>query len=175
MRTISLQFSSISPLTDWVVGGGGWGGENMRDDSAEILFSSFLQERRPLWADLAWAGMSPLWCYPSSISSADHASPSLQNALKDGFGEAVVACDMPKPECARFFFLFFFLFFWKVVMQTRLKSCQHDFFLLRCYRNTSGGQYQQTLSPMTAIVTLKLDVCTDRTTMLMSNTELPFI
>ena len=25
------------------------------------------------------------------------ASPTLQGALKDGFGEAVVACDMPEP------------------------------------------------------------------------------
>ena len=27
---------------------------------------------RPLWAVLAWAGMSTLWCCPSSISSANH-------------------------------------------------------------------------------------------------------
>ena len=28
--------------------------------------------RRPLWAVLAWAGMSTIWCCLSSISSADH-------------------------------------------------------------------------------------------------------
>ena len=34
--------------------------------------------------------MSILLCFPSSISSA------YQGALKDGFGRAVVACDMPE-------------------------------------------------------------------------------
>ena len=34
--------------------------------------SSFFPYRRPLWAALAWAGMSNLKCCPSSISSADH-------------------------------------------------------------------------------------------------------
>ena len=33
--------------------------------------SSRLFCRRPLWAVLAWAGMFSLWCFPSSISSAD--------------------------------------------------------------------------------------------------------
>ena len=28
--------------------------------------------RRPLWAVLAWADMSALWCCPSGVSSADH-------------------------------------------------------------------------------------------------------
>ena len=39
-KIVVAQFSSVqfSPLTDWVVGG------DMRDDSAEILFQSFLQE-----------------------------------------------------------------------------------------------------------------------------------
>ena len=43
MRLHFSQFSSVqvSPLTDWVVGEG-WG--DMRDDSAEIPFQSFLQE-----------------------------------------------------------------------------------------------------------------------------------
>ena len=31
------------------------------------------------------------------MSSADRGSPTLQGALKDGYGEAVVACDMPEP------------------------------------------------------------------------------
>ena len=57
----SVQFS---PLTDWVVGGT-WGSIQQRSSSS--LFC-----RRPLWAALAWAGMSSLWCCLSSISSADH-------------------------------------------------------------------------------------------------------
>ena len=32
----------FSPLIEWVVGGGVWG--DMKDDSVEILFQSFLQE-----------------------------------------------------------------------------------------------------------------------------------
>ena len=41
--------------------------------------------------------MSTLWCYPSSISTAEHGVAPIQRALEDGFGEAVVACNMPKP------------------------------------------------------------------------------
>ena len=41
--------------------------------------------------------MSTLWCCPSSISSADHGIAHPQGALKDGFGEAVVARDIPEP------------------------------------------------------------------------------
>ena len=36
-------------------------------DSLPVVFC-----RRPLWAVLALAGMLTLWCWPSSISSADH-------------------------------------------------------------------------------------------------------
>ena len=35
-------------------------------------FSSSLFCRGPLWAVLTWAGMSTLWCCPSSISSAEY-------------------------------------------------------------------------------------------------------
>ena len=41
--------------------------------------------------------MSTLWCYPSSISTAEHGVAPIQRALEDGFGEAVMACNMPKP------------------------------------------------------------------------------
>ena len=55
----------------------------MRDDSAEILFQRFLQETLV------------------SSSGMDRDVPSLtftlQGALKDDFGETVVAYDMPKP------------------------------------------------------------------------------
>ena len=40
---------------------------------------------------------TPSCCLPN-ISPADRASPTLQGALKEGFGEAVVACDMPEPS-----------------------------------------------------------------------------
>ena len=68
----------------------------MRDDSAELLFQSFLQE----------ALMSSFWhgqrcqlfdVVPPAFPLPTTASPTLQGALKDGFGEAAVACDMPEP------------------------------------------------------------------------------
>ena len=76
---------------------GHWG--DMRDDSAEILFQSFL------WvADVNSSGMSrisTLWCCPSSISSAYHrryGMPTLHGALKSlCCGEGVVACGMSEP------------------------------------------------------------------------------
>ena len=75
-------------MTDWVVRG------DMRDDSAEILFQSFLQKAfenssgmgrdvRPLF-DV----VHPAFPLPTT------ASPTLQVAWKDSFGEAVVVCDM---------------------------------------------------------------------------------
>ena len=53
---------------------------------------------RPLWAVLAWAEMSTLLCWPSSIFSADHdfARPHRCHE-KNGSGEAAVACDMAEP------------------------------------------------------------------------------
>ena len=57
----SVQFS---PLTDWVIRGT-WGMIEQR--SSVSLFC-----RRPVWAILAWAGMSTLWCCLSSVSSANH-------------------------------------------------------------------------------------------------------
>ena len=48
-----------SPLTDWVVGVGGEGGErDLRDDSAEILFQSFLWE--PIVSSSGMGRMSTL-------------------------------------------------------------------------------------------------------------------
>ena len=66
-----------------------------RGDSAEILFQSFLQEAvvsssgmgRNVHSDVVHPGF-PL---PTT------ASPALLGTLKDGFGEAVVACAMPGP------------------------------------------------------------------------------
>ena len=61
-----FSFSSVrfSLLTDWVVGG--------TRGMIQQKSSSSLSYRRPWWAVLAWAGMSSLWCCPSSISSANH-------------------------------------------------------------------------------------------------------
>ena len=61
---IIIQFSPVLWLIDRL------GCHNRRDDSAEILFSLFC--KRPLLAVLTRAGMSTLWCCPSSIYSADH-------------------------------------------------------------------------------------------------------
>ena len=58
--TSSVQFS---PSTDRVVGGTCW--------TIQQRFCSSLFCKRPLWAVLTWAGMSTLWCCPSSIFSAD--------------------------------------------------------------------------------------------------------
>ena len=68
----------------------------MRDDSAEILFQSFLREALLMQF---WNGQGcPLFyvvhpAFPLSTT----ASPNLQDVLKDGFEEAVMACDMPEP------------------------------------------------------------------------------
>ena len=81
-----------SPLTDWVVGGGG----DIRGDSAAFPLQ-FFSAGAP--CEQFWHGQGcPLFdvvhqAFPLSTT----ASPTLQDALKDGFGEAVVACDMPKP------------------------------------------------------------------------------
>ena len=67
----------------------------MTDDSAESLFQSFLQE-----AVVSSSGMGgdvhSLVVRPAFPLST-MASPTLQGALKDGFGETVVACNMPEP------------------------------------------------------------------------------
>ena len=78
----SVQFSLLS---DWLAGGT-W--ETSQQRSSSSLFF-----RRPLWADLAWAGMSILWCCLSSVSSVDHGIAHSPRCL--GFGDAVLACDMP--------------------------------------------------------------------------------
>ena len=69
---------------------------DMRDNSAEILFQPFLQE-----AIVNSSGMDR--DVHSLMLSIQHfllltrALPTFQGALKDGFGETVVACDMPEP------------------------------------------------------------------------------
>ena len=63
----------------------------MKDHSAEILFRSFLQETLVNLACPLFDVVHPAFSMPTT------ASPTLQGALKDGFGEAVVTCDMPDP------------------------------------------------------------------------------
>ena len=60
-----LHFYSLFQSLDWLGRRGSWWTTQQRS------FSS-ISCRRPLWAVLAWAGMSTFWCCPSSISSADH-------------------------------------------------------------------------------------------------------
>ena len=61
----------------------------MKDDSAEILFQSLLQVA--VVSSSLFDVVHPAFPLPTT------ASPTLQDALKYGFGEAVVACDMPEP------------------------------------------------------------------------------
>ena len=68
---------------------------NMRDDSAEIVFQCFLQEA--LVGSSGLGQGSPLFnAVHPAFPLPTTASPILQGALKDGFREAVVACDMPQ-------------------------------------------------------------------------------
>ena len=67
---------------------------DMKDDSAEILFQSILQE-----AVVSSFGMGrcPLFdVFHPAFPLPTTASPTLQGALKDSYREAVVECDMPK-------------------------------------------------------------------------------
>ena len=69
---------------------------DMRNDSAEILFQSFLQETLLSTVGM-WAGVSTLGFVKPAFSLPTIPSSTLQGALKDGFGEAVMACDMSEP------------------------------------------------------------------------------
>ena len=68
----------------------------MTDNSAEILFQWF-SAGGP--CEQFWHGQGcPLFdvVHPA-FSLLTTASPTLQGAQEDGFGEAVVSCDMPEP------------------------------------------------------------------------------
>ena len=67
----------------------------MRDDSAEIFFQSFLQEATVISSGTGGDVHSDV-VHPA-FPRLTTASPIIQGALKDGFGEAVVACDIPEP------------------------------------------------------------------------------
>ena len=63
----------------------------MRNESAKILFKSFFFPAAGGHCEQFWHGQG---CWPFLLSIQ---SPTLQGGPKDGFGEAVVACDMPEP------------------------------------------------------------------------------
>ena len=67
----------------------------MTDDSAEI-FQSFSAGGpcEQLWRGQEWSLFDVVH---SAFFLPTTALPTLQGALKDGFGEAVVACDIPEP------------------------------------------------------------------------------
>ena len=84
----SVQFSSVL----WPIGSsGGHEGRFSRDPlpvlSAGGPYEQFLHEQICPLFDV----VHPAFPLPTT------ASPTLQDAPKDGFGEAVVACDMPEP------------------------------------------------------------------------------
>ena len=68
----------------------------MTDDSAEIFFQSFFAggPREQFWHG---QGCPLLDVVHSAFPLPTTTSPTLQGALKDGFEEAVVTCDMPEP------------------------------------------------------------------------------
>ena len=68
----------------------------MKDDPAEILFQSFLQEAHVSSSGIGRDAHSSM--FSSSISSSTYHGVTLfQDDLKDGYVEAVLACDMPEP------------------------------------------------------------------------------
>ena len=86
----SVQFSTVlRPIGSWGRGGGG-----MRDDSAEALLQSQGGPCEQFWHGQGCPLMDVVHpAFPLSTM----APPTLHDALKDGFREAVVACDIPEP------------------------------------------------------------------------------
>ena len=88
MRMQSVQFSSV-PYT--IGSSGGHAAERQQRSSSSLVC------RRP--CEQFWHGQGcPLFdVVHQAFLLPTTASPTLQGALKDGFGEAVVACDTPEP------------------------------------------------------------------------------
>ena len=61
----------------------------------QVSVSWQLPEEVPMDLRGSWSCSAPI--HPSSISLLSTVLPTLQGTLKDGFGEAVIARDMPKP------------------------------------------------------------------------------
>ena len=72
---------------------------DMRDDSAKILFQVFFFFFSGSPCDQFWheQGCPVFDVVHAEFSLRTTASPTLQSALKNDFGEAVVACDSPEP------------------------------------------------------------------------------
>ena len=90
---MSTKFSSVqfSPLTDWVVGGGGGYEGRFSRDLLPVFYTGGSLEQ-------FWHGQGcPFFgvVHPAFLL-ATTAATTLQGALKGGFGEAVVACDVPE-------------------------------------------------------------------------------
>ena len=72
-------------------------------DSAEILYQSFQREviegRTDMGRDVHSLTLSTehFLCRPRRRNRLPPPLPPTPNALKNGFGEAIVACDLPEP------------------------------------------------------------------------------
>ena len=78
----------FSPLTDWVIGG------HYRRFSRDFLPVFSAGHCEQLWHGQRHPLLDVV--HPA-FSLLTTASPTLKGALRDGFREDVVACDMPKP------------------------------------------------------------------------------
>ena len=67
---------------------------DLRDDSAEILFQSFLREVNVNSSGMGGDVHSLMLSSGINFPLPTTVSPTLQGALRDGFGKAVVAHDM---------------------------------------------------------------------------------
>ena len=93
VASIWMDGVQLNPLTVWVEGGGGGGHEGRFSWDPLPVFSA----GGP--CEQFWHGQGcPLFnvVHPA-FPLPTTASPTLQSALNDGFGEAAVAYDMPKP------------------------------------------------------------------------------
>ena len=87
---LSVQFS----LASWPIGSSGGGGHEGRlsRDPLPVFSAGGPCEQ-------FWHGQGcPLFDVHPAFPLPTTALPTLQSALKDGFGEAVVACNMPEPR-----------------------------------------------------------------------------
>ena len=69
---------------------------HMTDDSAEMFFQCFLQEAIVSSSGIGWDAHSLMLSIKHSLRRPRRRPPS-NVPLEDGFGEAVVASDMPEP------------------------------------------------------------------------------
>ena len=87
IKSFSVQFSSVP----WPTGSSGGQEGRFSRDPLPVFFCG-----RPFWAVLAWAGMSTLDVVHPAFPLPTTVSTNLHFALKNGFGEVVLECDMPE-------------------------------------------------------------------------------